>query len=116
MKKTAPAQIATMVKMSMATFIRDRRPSGGAALLTKATDGEGGEQGEPQGDVLRAAHAGRRRHQQERRDAARAEQLRRHRAVDIARSAQDAQQAHRYGQQDEACGGEQELSHGRSPG
>ena len=27
-----------------------------------------------------------------------------------------AQQADRHGQQDEACRGEQELSHGRSPG
>jgi hypothetical protein len=101
-----------MVKMSMATLIRDRHLRGTA----DEGDRGGRKKGKPQRDVLGAAHAGCRRHQQEGRDATRAKELCRHRAVDIARSAQDAQQTHRHGQQDEARSGEQELSHGRSPG
>ena len=78
--------------------------------------GEGGEQRQAQGDILDPAHAGRRGDQQERGDAAGADELRRHHAIDVARPAQDAHEPDRHGEQDDARGREQELSHRRSPG
>ena len=83
----------------------------GGSLLDERNGGEGGEERERQRDVDRRGHAGHRAEQQQRRDAAGSDQLRRHHAVGVARTAQDADQPQRQHRQDEAEGSRQELSH-----
>ena len=45
-----------------------------------------------------------------------AKELRRHHAIRVGRSAEDADETNRHREQNETTGGEQKISHGRAPG
>ena len=84
-------------------------------FLTKAMEAKVASSATVSATSTAARHAGHRAEQQQCRDPARSDQLRRHHAVGLSRAAQDADQPQRQHRQDDAEGGGQELSHGRAP-
>ncbi len=76
---------------------------------------EGGKQRQHDRDIQRAGQAGGRSQKQQRGNAAGAQQLRRHHAIDVRRPAEDPHQSHSGQQQDEHRGAEQEPRHPATP-
>ena len=113
-KKKAPAQTAKMVE----TIEREAHaPSASerAAPLTKATEMKAASNAKISATSTAAGTLVACAQQQQRGDAAGAEQLRRHDAVGIAWPPQDADQTQRHHRQHETRGGEQEVSHRWAP-
>jgi hypothetical protein len=89
--------------------------SGGAAPFTKSTEAKAARSASPSATsstprtpVAEAT--------QERGDSAGAKELRRHHAIGVRRSSEDADETNRHREQNEARGCKQKVSHGRAPG
>jgi hypothetical protein len=94
-----------MVKSSSKGVIR------GGRAPEERDRGEGREQRDRQRDVHHAARAGRRADEEQRRDAAGAEELRGHHAIGVTRAPQDAGEAQRHRRQHDPRGDEEECAH-----